>query len=82
MKIASLIQNLKTLLGVTLDNRFNFYHYISNICKTAGNEPHALVRVSNCMDQDKKRILFNSYFLSQFSYCPLIWMSHNKSINN
>ena len=82
MKIASLIQNLKTLLGVTLDNRFNFYHYISNICKTAGNEPHALVRVSNYMDQDKKRILFNSYFLSQFSYCPLIWMSHNKSINN
>ena len=34
------------------------------------------------MDQDKKSVLFNSYFLSQFNYCPLIWMNHNKSINN
>ena len=34
------------------------------------------------MDQDEKRILFNSYFLSQFNYCPLIWMNHNKLVNN
>ena len=33
------------------------------------------------MDEDKGRILFNSYFLSQFHYCPLIWMNHSKSIN-
>ena len=26
-------------------------------------------------------ILFNSYFSTQFNYCPLIWMNHNKSIN-
>ena len=70
------------LLGVTFDNRLSFNHHISNICKTAGNELHALARVSNYMDQDKKRILFNSYFLSQFNYCPLIWMNHNKTINN
>ena len=70
------------LLGVTFDNRLSFNHHISNICKTTGNKLHALARVSNYMDQDKKRILFNSYFLSQFNYCPLIWMNHNKSINN
>ena len=70
------------LLAVTFDNRLSFNHHISNICKTAGNELHALALVSNYMDQDKKRILFNSYFLSQFNYCPLIWMNHNKSINN
>ena len=33
------------------------------------------------MDEDKSRILFNSSFLSQCNYCPLIWMNHNKSIN-
>ena len=33
------------------------------------------------MDEDKRRILFSSYFSSQFNYCPLIWMNHNKSIN-
>ena len=33
------------------------------------------------MDEDERRILSNSYFLSQCNYCPLIWMNHNKSIN-
>ena len=33
------------------------------------------------MDDDKRKILFNSYFLSQFNYCTLIWINHNKSIN-
>ena len=70
------------LLGITFDNRLNFNHRISNIFKTTGNKLNAFARVSNYMDQDKKRILFNSYFLSQFNYCPLIWMNHNKSINN
>ena len=33
------------------------------------------------MDEDKRRVLFNSYFLSQLNYCTLIWMNHKKSIN-
>ena len=70
------------LLGVTFDNRLSFNYHISNICETAGNKLHALARVSNYMDQVKKRILFNSYFLSQFNYCPLTWINYNKSINN
>ena len=50
------------LLGITFDNRLNFNHRISNIFKTTGNKLNAFARVSNYMDQDKKRILFNSYF--------------------
>ena len=73
---------LEKVIGVTFDNQLNFNHHISNICKTAGNNLHTLARVSNCMDQDKKRIVFNSYSLSQFNHCPLIWMNDNKSISN
>ena len=69
------------LLDVTFDNQLNFNHHISKICKTANNKLHALARVSNYIDEDKRRILFNSYFSSQFNYFPLIWMNHNKSIN-
>ena len=47
------------LLGVTFDNQLNFSHHISNICKTASNKLHALARVSNYIDEDKRRILFN-----------------------
>ena len=42
------------LIGVTFD------HLISKICKTASNKLHALSRVSHYIDQDKRRILFNS----------------------
>ena len=69
------------LLGVTFDNQLNFNHHISKICKTASNKLHALARVSNYINEDKRRMLFNSYFSSHFNYCPLIWMNHNKSIN-
>ena len=69
------------LFGVTFDNQLNFNHHISKICKTASDKLHALPRVSNYIDEDKRRILFNSYFSSQFNYCPLIWMNQNKSIN-
>ena len=71
----------KKFLGVTFDNQFNFNHHISKIFKTASNKFHALARASHYMDEDKRRIHFNSYFLSQFHYCPLIWMNHSKSIN-
>ena len=68
-------------LDVTFDNQLIFNHHISKICKTASNKLHALARVSHDMDEDKRRIIFNSYFLSQFNYCPVIWMNHSKSIN-
>ena len=71
-----LIQDLKKI-----DNQLNFNYHISKICKTASNKLHALARGSHYIDEDKRRILFNSYFSSQFNYCPLIRMDHNKSIN-
>ena len=34
------------------------------------------------MNLSKKKILMNSFFNSQFSYCPLIWMFHSRIMNN
>ena len=34
------------------------------------------------MSLSKKEILMNSFFNSQFSYCPLIWMFHSRITNN
>ena len=30
----------------------------------------------------KKKILLNGFITSQFSYCPLVWMSHSRIMNN
>ena len=24
----------------------------------------------------------NAYFMSQFGYCPLVWMNHSRTLNN
>ena len=66
-------------LSVTFDNQLNFNHHISKIYETASNKLNATARVSHYINEDKREILFNSYFSSQFNYCPLICMNHNKS---
>lgn len=52
------------------------------MCKKASNKLHALSRVSPYMSLRKKKILMNAFFSSQFSYCPVIWMFHNKTLHS
>ena len=33
------------------------------------------------MNVEKLRIMMNTFALSQFSHCPLIWMFHDRSAN-
>ena len=33
------------------------------------------------MTLNKRRILMKSFIISQFNYCPLIWMIHNRGLN-
>ena len=54
-------------IGVALDNKLNFNHHISKICKTASNKLQALARVSHYIDEGKRKILFNSYFILYLS---------------
>ena len=50
--------------------------------KKARNKINALSRVIPLMNLSKKKILMNSFFKSQFSYCLLVWMCHSRRINN
>ena len=34
------------------------------------------------MDFNKRKLAVNSFFSSQFNYCPLILMCHNRTYNN
>ena len=34
------------------------------------------------MDLPKKKVLIKAFITSQFSYCPLIWMFHSRTLNN
>ena len=64
-----------------MDKNLNFKIHVSNLCKRASQKVHAVAKVSSFMNPDKLRLLMNSFIKSQFSYCPLIWMFHDRGIN-
>ena len=69
------------LLGVFFDNELNFKTHVNKLCKKAGQKLHALARISNFMSLNKRKVMMNAFISSQFSYCPLIWMCHSRSLN-
>ena len=58
------------LLGLQLDDKLNFNLHISN-------QLNALIRLKKFTNFEEKKILMNSYFMANFSYCPLVWMLSN-----
>ena len=59
------------LLGVTVDANLNFKCHLENILKEAGKKVHVLARINPYMSIPKRKLLMNSFFTSQFNYCPL-----------
>ena len=70
------------LLGVLIDDKLNFNLHITKICRSAANQLSALIRLRQFLSFEAKKVLVNSYFYSNFNYCPLVWMfSSAKSLN-
>ena len=88
-KASLLVENMEIkssthekLLGVTIDTKLSFNMHIDNMCKKANIKLNALSRITPYMDFNKKKLLINAFFMSQFNYCQLIWMCHNRTKNN
>ena len=70
------------LLGIEIDNKLSFEHHIRKLCKSVNNKTNALLRIRNYIDVLKARQILNSYILSTFNYCCIIWMFCSKKCNN
>ena len=70
------------LLGVEIDRTLSFDEHIASLCKKPGKKLSVLVRLSNFMCTNKKRVLKKAFIESQFGYCTLIWMFHSRGVNN
>ena len=65
-----------------MDEKLNFNLHISNICRSAANQLNALIRLKSYLSFNAKRVLINSYIISNFNFCPLVWVfSTAKSLN-
>ena len=74
--------HIKTLLGITLDKNLNFESHIENICCKANKKLKALFRIQSFLTLEEAKVLAEASILSNFRYCPLVWMFCGKCSNN
>ena len=70
------------LLGVTIDNKLNFNNHLQKILKKANQKVHVSARITLYISIPKRKLLINSFFISQFNHCRLMWMCHSRLMNN
>ena len=70
------------LIGIDIDNNLRVDKYDSTLCDKASQKLHALARISKDVSDHKWKVLIKSFVLSQFGYCPLVWMFHRKTLHN
>ena len=70
------------LLGVTIDKNLTFKSHVNSLCKKASQKLHALARISTYMEKPQLELTMNTFIMSHFSYCPLVWMFHDRAANN
>ena len=72
----------EVILGINIDNKLNFDSHMRKMCKKSGQKLNALSRITTFLNKDQKSIIFNAMIMSQFSYCPIIWMFSSRRSNN
>ena len=76
------ISNCEKLLGIYIDSDFSFEYHINRICLKASQKLHAPSRTAKYIFEDKKRMLFKPFIISQFNYCSIVWMCDGRGLNN
>ena len=64
-----LCSNEIDLLGVTIDTN----SHITKICRKASKQLNTWKRLGFYISLDTRKILANSFIISNFNYCPLVW---------
>ena len=69
------------LLGVILDKKLSFKTHVRSLCKKAGQKLYALSRISYLLDSEKLKNIMRAFIMSQFNYCPLVWMFCDRNLD-
>ena len=52
------------VLGITIDSHLNFHSHLKQLCKKVANKLNALTRIAPHLDQDQKKLIYNSFLLA------------------
>ena len=61
------------LLRIEIGDKLNFNHHISNICKSTSNQLNALIRLKHLLGFKERKVLVNTFVMSNLNYCSLVW---------
>ena len=67
------------VLGIDIDNRLTFDGHVSSMCIKAGKQLNVLQRLKGSLDLDSRMAIYKSFIMSNFNYCPVIWMFTSKT---
>ena len=70
------------LLAILFNNKFDFDEHVTSLCRKVSQKLNALARVPQYMNLAQRRLIMNIFILSQFRYCPLVWMLHSRKLSN
>ena len=70
------------LLGIIIDDKLSLTTHTENLCSTATSRFRALARIRKFISFEQKKRLLESYIMSTFTHCPLIWIYCSKTANN
>ena len=69
------------LLGVEIDSKLTFSKHIETLCSKVNKKVSAFARLNNYISREQALTVCNAVILSNFNYCPLIWLFCNKGAN-
>ena len=71
-----------TFAILVTNNKLNLGVHINNIGKVASAKIKGLGKTRSRLNLSQAKILYNSFILSQFNYCCLVWMFCSKTLRN
>ena len=61
-----------------IDTILKFEEHVEILCKTASQKINTLAIISSDMTFYQIKRIINSFEISRFSYCPIVWMFHSR----
>ena len=68
--------------GTRTDNKLTFEEHVEGLCKNASQKFSVVARISSLKRFEQRKRIVNLFITSHFSYCPLVWIFHNRLLNN
>ena len=75
--VAININDHVTMLGIHIDNGLTFDTHIKTLCGKANRQLKVLYRFKTILSRKEKEMIYNSFIMSCFNFCPVVWFFCN-----